>query len=50
MDKAMPVSLLDPLRDSAGRRLFTDHDVETLREIFRHNAEHTRFPRKEESR
>ena len=50
MDKAMPVSLLDPLRDSAGRRLFTDHVVETLREIFRHNAEHTRVPRKEESR
>ena len=41
--------LLDPLRDSAGRRLFTDRDVETLKEIFRHNTERTRFPRQEES-
>lgn len=42
--------LLDPLRDSAGRRLFTDRDVETLKEIFRHNTERTRLPRQEESR
>ena len=42
--------LLDPLRDSAGRRLFTDRDVETLKEIFRRNAERTRLPRQEESR
>ena len=42
--------LLDPLRDSAGRRLFTDANVETLKEIFRHNTERTRLPRQEESR
>lgn len=29
--------LIDPITDSAGRRLFTDADVKRLQEIFRRN-------------
>jgi MerR family transcriptional regulator, heat shock protein HspR len=32
--------LLSPIRDSAGRRLFTEADVQRLREIFKRNADH----------
>ena len=30
--------LLQPLRDSAGRRLFTEEDIERIREIYLENA------------
>ena len=29
--------LIEPIKDSAGRRLFTDADIRRLQEIFRHN-------------
>lgn len=36
------LSLLHPQRDSAGRRLFSDQDVQRIREVFLANA--TRRP------
>ena len=35
---------LNPIRDSAGRRLFTDKDLEKIREVFRSNALSRRPP------
>jgi len=32
------MGLLDPMRDSAGRRLFTATDVERIKEIYAHNV------------